>query len=119
MLSDGSRTMSWSGANELLSVRRSIEGTSTTTTFAYDPSGSRVLKSGPSGTTRYISGAYEVEAGSDGSATVRNYLYDGSELIATIETSGSASGSLSGAPQTGTAETTIHFTHSDHLGSGS
>ena len=26
---------------------------------------------------------------------------------------------MSGAPQTGTAETTIHFTHSDHLGSGS
>ncbi|MFY0565416.1 FG-GAP-like repeat-containing protein [Archangium lansingense] len=90
LVSGGGRTLTWDADNRLASVTTA----SGTTAFAYDATGQRVVKSGPSGVTRYF-GAL-VELGSRGFA--KNY-YAGPLLVARRDAIGPT------------------WYHQDHLGS--
>lgn len=108
MTADGSRLLAWNTKNEL----RSVTMGAVTTNFTYDHRGSRVGKTSPSSSVSYVSGSYEVEANASAGQILRNYISDGSELLATLEVS---TATLPGSTPTNT----LFFTHTDHLGTSS
>lgn len=105
MTSDGARTYTWNAKNELLSVTAGPVVTS----FTYDHSGNRVTKSTSNGALTYVTPNYEIEDTS-ASRTVRNFVYDGADLVATLETV---------TPSGGSPAPAIFYTHTDHLGTSS
>ncbi|WNG62078.1 hypothetical protein F0U59_50780 [Archangium gephyra] len=90
LVSGGGRTLAWDSDNRLAQVTTA----SGTTTFAYDASGQRVMKSGPSGTTRYFGALLELKP-----TGLTKYYYAGPLLVAKRDASGAS------------------WFHQDHLGS--
>ncbi|MFY0565417.1 FG-GAP-like repeat-containing protein [Archangium lansingense] len=90
LVSGGGRTLTWDADNRLASVTTA----SGTTAFAYDATGQRVVKSGPSGVTRYFGALVEL-----GSKGLTKHYYAGPLLVAKRDASGPT------------------WYHQDHLGS--
>jgi RHS repeat-associated protein len=83
-----------------------------TTTYAYDQSGARVLQTSTTSTTYYPNKYYSLtstKAGSNTYATSTNYIWNGDTLLATIDQP------LYNGAATGTA--IYRYIHPDHLGS--
>ena len=83
-----------------------------TTTYAYDPSGARVLQTSTTSTTYYPSKYYSftsTKIGANTYATSTNYIWNGDTLLATIDQP-LYNGSATGSPIT-------RYIHPDHLGS--
>ena len=83
-----------------------------TTTYAYDPSGARVLQTSTTSTTYYPNKYYSLtssKAGSNTYATSTNYVFNGDTLLATIDQA-LYNGAATGSPIT-------RYIHPDHLGS--
>lgn len=85
--------------NRLSSVTTTFASVPTTSTFVYDGDGGRVKKTVGTTTTRYISKLYECET-TGGSTTCTQFIWAGDQQVATVSSGG-----------------TIHYWHSDHLGS--
>jgi RHS repeat-associated protein len=83
-----------------------------TTTYAYDPSGARVLQTSTTSTTYYPNKYYSfasTKSGANTYATSTNYVFNGDTLLATIDQplyNGAATGSA-----------IYRYIHPDHLGS--
>ncbi|HSP78408.1 MAG TPA: toxin TcdB middle/N-terminal domain-containing protein [Myxococcaceae bacterium] len=90
LVSGGGRTLVWDADNRLAQVTTASGSTS----FRYDANGQRVLKSGPSGTTRYFGSLLEL-----GPEGLTKYYYAGPMLVARRNASGA------------------NWYHQDHLGS--
>jgi RHS repeat-associated protein len=86
------RTIAYNSDNMPAQIAHSAHGT---TTFTYDGGSSRAKKSGPSGSTYYVGGHFEVSGGS-----AKKYIFAGSQRVAMIDAGGQ-----------------IYYFHSDHLGS--
>ena len=83
-----------------------------TTTYAYDPSGARVLQTSTTSTTYYPNKFYSftsTKIGSNTYATSTNYIWNGDTLLATIDQP-LYNGSATGSP-------IARYIHPDHLGS--
>ena len=83
-----------------------------TTTYAYDPSGARVLQTSTTSTTYYPNKYYSftsTKIGANTYATSTNYVWNGDTLLATINQP-MINGTATGSPIT-------RFIHPDHLGS--
>ncbi len=83
-----------------------------TTTYAYDPYGARVLQTSTTSATYYPNKFYSLtstKAGSNTYATSTNYIWNGDTLLATIDQP------MVNGTATGTAIT--RYIHPDHLGS--
>jgi RHS repeat-associated protein len=83
-----------------------------TTTYAYDPSGARVLQTSTTSTTYYPNKYYSfasTKIGANTYATSTNYIWNGDTLLATIDQP-LYNGSATGSPIT-------RYLHPDHLGS--
>jgi RHS repeat-associated protein len=83
-----------------------------TTTYAYDPSGARVLQTSTTSTTYYPNKYYSLtstKAGSNTYATSTNFIWNGDTLLATVDQP------LYNGAATGTA--IYRYIHPDHLGS--
>jgi RHS repeat-associated protein len=83
-----------------------------TTTYAYDPSGARVLQTSTTSTTYYPNKFYSFSsmlAGGTTYATSTNYIWNGDTLLATIDQK-LINGAVTGSPIT-------RYIHPDHLGS--
>jgi RHS repeat-associated protein len=83
-----------------------------TTTYAYDPSGARLLQTSTTSTTYYSNKYYSfasTKAGANTYATSTNYIWNGDTLLATVDQP-LYNGSATGSPIT-------RYLHPDHLGS--
>jgi RHS repeat-associated protein len=83
-----------------------------TTTYAYDPSGARVLQTSTTSTTYYPNKYYSftsTKSGANTYATSTNYIFNGDTLLATIDQP-LYNGAATGSPIT-------RYIHPDHLGS--
>ena len=83
-----------------------------TTTYAYDPSGARVLQTSTTSTTYYPNKYYSftsTKIGANTYATSTNYIWNGDTLLSTIDQR-LYNGAATGSPVT-------RFIHPDHLGS--
>jgi RHS repeat-associated protein len=83
-----------------------------TTTYAYDPSGARVLQTSTTSTTYYPNKYYSftsTKSGANTYATSTNYVFNGDTLLATIDQA-LYNGAATGSPIT-------RYIHPDHLGS--
>ena len=83
-----------------------------TTTYAYDPSGARVLQTSTTSTTYYPNKYYSftsTKIGANTYATSTNYIWNGDTLLATIDQP-MINGAATGTPIT-------RYIHPDHLGS--
>ena len=83
-----------------------------TTTYAYDPSGARVLQTSTTSTTYYPNKYYSftsTKIGANTYATSTNYIWNGDTLLATIDQT-LYNGAATGSPIT-------RYIHPDHLGS--
>ena len=81
-----------------------------TTTYAYDPSGTRVLQTSTTSTTYYPSKYYSFTATKTGAntyATSTSYIWNGDTLLATIDQP-MINGAATGSPIT-------RYIHPDHL----
>ncbi|MBI5897227.1 MAG: RHS repeat-associated core domain-containing protein [Desulfobacterales bacterium] len=86
------RAITYNSDNMPVTITHSAHGT---TNFTYDGGGARAKKSGPSGSTYYVGGHFEV----NGSSEIK-YIFAGSQRVAMIKSSGQ-----------------IYYFHQDHLGS--
>jgi RHS repeat-associated protein len=87
-------------------------GYNSTTTYAYDPTGARVLQTSTTSTTYYPNKYYSfasTKIGANTYATSTNYVWNGDTLLATIDQP------MINGTATGTAIT--RYIHPDHLGS--
>ena len=83
-----------------------------TTTYAYDPSGARVLQTSTTSTTYYPNKYYSLtstKSGANTYATSTNYVFNGDTLLATIDQA-LYNGAATGSPIT-------RYIHPDHFGS--
>jgi RHS repeat-associated protein len=83
-----------------------------TTTYAYDQSGTRVLQTSTTSTTYYPNKYYSLtstKSGTNTYATSTNYVFNGDTLLATIDQA-LYNGAATGSPVT-------RYIHPDHLGS--
>ena len=83
-----------------------------TTTYAYDPSGARVLQTSTTSATYYPNKYYSLtttKSGANTYATSTNYIFNGDTLLATIDQA-LYNGAATGSPIT-------RYIHPDHLGS--
>jgi len=83
-----------------------------TTTYAYDPSGARVLQTSTTSTTYYPNKYYSftsTKIGANTYATSTNYIWNGDTLLATIDQK-LYNGAATGSP-------IARYIHPDHLGS--
>jgi RHS repeat-associated protein len=102
----------WSYVWDYLNRMLSSGYNNSTTTYAYDPSGARVLQTSTTSTTYYPNKYYSLtstKAGSNTYATSTNYIWNGDTLLATIDQP-LYNGSATGSPIT-------RYNHPDHLGS--
>ncbi len=102
----------WNYAWDYLNRMLASGYNNSTTTFAYDPSGARVLQTSTTSTTYYPSKFYSLtstKAGSNTYATSTNYIWNGDTLLATIDQK-LYNGAATGSPIT-------RYIHPDHLGS--
>lgn len=89
LIQDAARTLFWNSKNELQGViTKGVGGAGPTNfNFLYDPTGNRIYKASIAGSTTYVNKSFEVESSPSGDKkTERNYLYDGDQLVATVET---------------------------------
>ncbi len=99
--------------NRLTALRST--GDTATTTYAYDAFSSRVLQGNGIATTTYPNKFYSIVSSTSGATTTATstlYAYDGSTLLATIDTPQTTVGAT-----TTTATSTTHYIHADNLGS--
>ncbi|MBX5256160.1 RHS repeat-associated core domain-containing protein [Rhizobium sp. NLR16b] len=97
MVSDGSRTLSWDGANRLASVTQD----GATVSFAYGPDGARVKKSWGFGTTLYPDANVEIDRSTPGTDIYTLYPHPDAKIVVT----------------SGSTEQDKFFLHRDHLAS--
>ncbi|MBB3352345.1 RHS repeat-associated protein [Rhizobium sp. BK049] len=97
MISDGSRTLSWDGANRLASVTQD----GATVSFAYGPDGARVKKSWGFGTTLYPDANVEIDRSTPGTDIYTLYPHPDAKIVVT----------------SGSTEQDKFFLHRDHLAS--
>ncbi|MGG7536633.1 RHS repeat-associated core domain-containing protein [Rhizobium sp. 12,4] len=97
MVSDGSRTLNWDGANRLASVTQD----GATVTFAYGPDGARVKKSWGFGTTLYPDANVEIDRSTPGTDIYTLYPHPDAKIAVT----------------SGSTEQDKFFLHRDHLAS--
>ncbi|ANK91388.1 MULTISPECIES: RHS repeat-associated core domain-containing protein [Rhizobium] len=97
MVSDGSRTLSWDGANRLASVTQD----GATVSFAYGPDGARVKKSWAFGTTLYPDANVEIDRSTPGTDLYTLYPHPDAKIVVT----------------SGSTEQDKFFLHRDHLAS--
>jgi RHS repeat-associated protein len=98
----------WDYLNRMLSAGFG----NSTTTYAYDPAGNRVLQTSTTSTTFYPNKFYSFTStilGATTTATSTNYIWNGDTLLATIDQP-MINGSATGTP-------IIRYIHPDHLGS--
>ncbi|WP_175577649.1 hypothetical protein, partial [Rhizobium oryzae] len=79
LLSDGSRSLVWNGANQLSSVTRD----NATVALTYGPDGTRAIKSWPFGKTLYPSADIEIDANTPGSEVFTYYPHPDIKITAT------------------------------------
>ncbi|WP_434733892.1 hypothetical protein NL154_08495 [Rhizobium sp. YTUHZ044] len=97
MVSDGSRTLSWDGANRLASVTEN----GATVSFAYGPDGARVKKSWGFGTTLYPDANVEIDRSTPGTDIYTLYPHPDAKIVVT----------------SGSTTQDKFFLHRDHLAS--
>ncbi|MFH0977498.1 MAG: RHS repeat-associated core domain-containing protein [Spirochaetota bacterium] len=106
------RTITWDDDNRMKSVTDSLNSTGVTakTTFAYDASGTRVVKSGNLGDVVYVNANYTLR----NSDLISKHVFAGNTRIVS---------KMSSVQTTGTATTVkdmgAFYYHGDHLGSSS
>jgi len=104
----GGWTYMWDYLNRMLATGYA----NSTTTYAYDPSGARVLQTSTTSTTYYPNKYYSftsTKIGANTYATSTNYIWNGDTLLATIDQK-LYNGAATGSPIT-------RYIHPDHLGS--
>ncbi len=104
----GGWTYVWDYLNRMLATGYN----NSTTTYAYDPSGARVLQTSTTSTTYYPSKYFSLASTTNGGtswATSTNYIWLGDTLLGTIDQK------LYNGTATGTSIT--RYVHPDHLGS--
>jgi RHS repeat-associated protein len=102
----------WSYVWDYLNRMLASSFNNSTTTYAYDPFGARVLQTSTTSTTYYPNKYYSLtstKAGSNTYATSTNYIWNGDALLATVDQS------LYNGAATGSA--IYRYIHPDHLGS--
>jgi len=98
----------WDYLNRMLSSGLN----NSTTTYAYDPAGNRVLQTSTTSATYYPNKYYSftsTKSGANTYATSTNYVFNGDTLLATIDQA-LYNGAATGSPIT-------RYIHPDHLGS--
>jgi len=100
---DFTRDLTWDEENRLM---KTVD-TNGTTTYKYDPSGNRTIKSGKFGDVVYVNPNYTVRNGS----VISKHVFAGNSRVASKLEMTDKQGAVD--------ETGIYYSHSDHLGSSS